>query len=122
MPAEMTLYKRIGGYDVLAAVVDEFLRTLSSDPRMLRFSASYESRKRNRQLTLDYLCAATGGPTFYLGRDMKTAHAGLRITADEWTMSLDYLQRALIKLKVAEPESRDLVALFSGLKDQVVER
>ncbi|MFZ0657614.1 MAG: group 1 truncated hemoglobin, partial [Candidatus Binataceae bacterium] len=119
---EMTLYKRIGGYDVLAAVVDEFLRTLSSDPRMLRFSASYESRKRNRQLTLDYLCAATGGPTFYLGRDMKTAHAGLRITADEWTMSLDYLQRALIKFKVAEPESRDLVALFSGLKDQVVER
>jgi len=122
MASEKTLYKRIGGYDVLAAVVDEFLRSLSSDPRMARFTASYESRKRNRQLTLDYLCAATGGPTFYLGRDMKTAHAGLGISADEWTMSLDHLQRALVKFKVAEPEGRDLVALFSSLRDQVVER
>jgi len=26
MASEKTLYKRIGGYDVLAAVVDEFLR------------------------------------------------------------------------------------------------
>lgn len=122
MASEKTLYARIGGYDVLAAIVDEFLRTVSADPRMARFTASYESRKRNRQLTLDYFCAAAGGPTFYLGRDMKTAHAGLGITSDEWTMSLDHLRRALIKFKVAEPESRDLVALFSGLKDQVVER
>lgn len=82
--AEKTLYVRLGGYDVIAAVVDEFLQTLSLDPQMARFSAgmNLERRKRNRQLSLDYLCAAAGGPTVYLGQDMKTAHASLRISAE----------------------------------------
>jgi hemoglobin len=77
--AEKTLYARLGGYDAIAAIVDEFLQTLSSDPQMARYSAgmNLESRKRNRQLTLDYLCAESGGSTFYLGKDMKTAHTGL---------------------------------------------
>jgi truncated hemoglobin YjbI len=47
---EKTLYARLGGYDVIAAVVDEFLQTISSDPQMVRFSAgmNLERRKRNR--------------------------------------------------------------------------
>jgi len=117
-----TLYARIGGYDMLAAIVDEFLQTLSSEPRMARFAASFESRKRNRQLTLDYLSAACGGPTIYLGKDMKTSHAGLGISADEWTMAMDHIERALVKLKAPERESKELIAVFSGLADQIVER
>jgi hemoglobin len=74
-----TLYARIGGCDTLAEIVDEFLQTAAPDPRMERFAnaMSLDSRRRNRQLTLDYLCAATGGPAFYVGKDMKSAHAGL---------------------------------------------
>ena len=47
---------------------------------MVRFVSgmNLERRKRNRQLTVDYLSAATGGPALYLGQDMKTAHAGSR--------------------------------------------
>lgn len=121
---EKTLYARLGGYDAIAAIVDEFLQTLSSDPQMARFSAAMnlESRKRNRQLTLDYLCAVSGGPTLYLGKDMKTAHEGLGISASDWKVAMDHVQRALVKFKVPERESKDLLALFSGLEDQIVER
>ncbi len=121
---EKTLYARLGGYDAIAAVVDEFLQTLSSDPQMARFSAAMnlESRKRNRQLTLDYLCAASGGPTLYLGKDMKTAHEGLGISASDWKVAMDHVQRALMKFKVPERESKEMLALFSGLEDQIVER
>jgi len=71
--SEKTIYARIGGYDTLAAIVDEFLQTAAADPRMERFSnaMSLDTRRRNPQLTLEYLCSATGGPAFYLGRDMK---------------------------------------------------
>jgi hypothetical protein len=31
-PATPTLYKRLGGYDAVASVTDEFLRRLSVDP------------------------------------------------------------------------------------------
>ena len=122
--AEKTLYARLGGYDAIAAVVDEFLQTLSSDPQMGRFSAgmNLERRQRNRQLTLDYLCAATGDPTLYLGQDMKTAHAGLGINASDWQIAMDHVQRALTKFKLPEPESKELMAVLSSLADQIIER
>jgi hemoglobin len=122
--AEKTLYARLGGYDAIAAIVDEFLQTLSSDPQMARYSAAMnlESRKRNRQLTLDYLCAESGGSTFYLGKDMKTAHAGLGISASDWEIAMNHVQRALLTFKVPENESKELMALFFSLSEQIVER
>jgi hemoglobin len=121
---EKTLYARLGGYDTIAAIVDEFLQTLSSDPQMARYGAAMnlDSRRRNRQLTLDYLCAESGGPTFYLGKDMKSAHAGLGISASDWKTAMDHVERALTKFKIPERESKELLALFSGLRDLIVER
>ena len=122
--SEKTLYARLGGYDVIAAIVDEFLQTLSTDPQMARFSASMnlDSRKRNRQLTLDYLAAASGGPTLYLGKDMKPAHAGLGISASDWKIAMDHIERAMAKLKIPERESKELLALVDGLRGEIVER
>jgi hemoglobin len=124
MSKSETLYARIGGYDVLAAVVDEFLQTLATDPQMERFGSAMnlERRKRNRQLTLDYLAAVAGGPTLYLGQDMKQAHAGLAINANEWKIAMDHIERALAKFKVPERESKELLALVDGLKGEIVER
>ena len=121
---EKTLYARLGGYDAIAALVDEFLGTLSLDPQMGRFSAgmNLERRERNRQLTLDYISAAAGGPTLYLGQDMKTAHAGLGISANDWKLAIDHIHRALAKFKVPEQEGKELVALIASLADQIVER
>ncbi len=121
---EKTLYVRLGGYDAIAAIVDEFIQTVASDPQMARFvsAMSLESRKRNRQLTLDYLSAKFGGPTLYLGRDMKTAHEGLGISESEWNVTMGHVQRALAKFRVPERESKEFFSLVSALKDQIVER
>ena len=121
--SQKTLYARLGGYDTIAAIVDEFLQSLSTNPQMARFSASMnlDTRKRNRQLTLDYLAAASGGPTLYLGKDMKPAHAGLGISASDWKIAMDHIERALAKLKVPKRESKEVLAIFDGLKDEIVE-
>ena len=67
-----SLYKRLGGYDALAAVTDDFIKGLATDKQLGRFfiGASTDSQKRIRQLVLDQLCAATGGPCYYIGRSM----------------------------------------------------
>ena len=124
MSQSETLYTRMGGYDVLAAIVDEFLQTLAADPQMERFGSAMnlERRKRNRQLTLDYLAAASGGPTLYLGQDMKPAHAGLSINANEWNIAMDHIERALAKFKVPDREGKELLAIVDGLKGEIVER
>jgi hemoglobin len=89
---EKSLYHRLGGYDVIAGIVDDLFSRLRSDPEFARFAAgrSLDSHHRSRQLLVDQLCALTGGPCIYIGRDMKTSHAGLGITESEWQANLKY--------------------------------
>ena len=86
-------HQRLGGYDALAAVSDDFLGHLANDPQMGRFfvGLSTDSRNRVRQHVVDFLCVATGGPCKYTGRDMKSAHTGLNITDPDWTNMLKCL-------------------------------
>ena len=118
-----TLYKRLGGYDALAAVTDDFITALATDPKLGRFfvGASDNSKARIRQLVLDQLCAATGGPCVYIGRDMKTVHKGLHITEEDWNISVKILMDTLKKFKVKEREQRDVVDALSKLKADIVE-
>ena len=83
---EQSLYTRLGGYDAIAAVVDSLLERMRGDPQLARFwtsPRSVDTNRRERQLAVDFIAAAAGGPTFYLGRDMKTAHAGMGITKSD---------------------------------------
>src|SRR5688500_18173688 len=75
-PAGKTLYQRLGGYDAVAAVVDDFVGRLATDKAFVRFfgGLSTDSQKRLRQNVVDQFCEATGGPCFYLGRTMKASH------------------------------------------------
>ena len=118
-----TLYKRLGGYDALAKVTDDFIKGLATDPKISRFfiGASDNSKARIRQLVLDQLCAATGGPCVYIGRDMKTVHKGLHITEEDWNISVKILMGTLTKFKVKEREQKDVVGALAGLKADIVE-
>jgi hemoglobin len=119
-----SLYKRLGGYDALAAVTDDFLSRLASDPQFGRFFVghSVESVHRIRQNIVDELCAATGGPCLYVGRDMKTAHAGLGITDKDWDASVRMLVATLDKFNVPAKEKDEVLGAISGLRKDIVEK
>ena len=119
-----SLYKRLGGYDALAAVTDDFIVRLATDKQLGRFfvGASDNSKIRIRQLVLDQLCEATGGPCKYIGRDMKTAHKGLGITEDDWNISVKHLVATLDKFKVPQKEKDEVLGALSGLKADIVEK
>src|ERR1043165_4010110 len=81
-----SLYTRLGGYDAIALVVDDFITRLATDKRFERFFTGFsdDSKKRLRQHILDQFCAAAGGPCVYTGREMRTSHKGLGITEADW--------------------------------------
>jgi|SRR5579884_214925 len=122
-PDAQSLYRRLGGYDGIAAVTDDFIRRLATDPKLQRFftGLSDNSKARVRQLVVDQLCAAAGGPCVYLGRDMKTAHKGLGITDDDWQAALVDLNATLDTFKVGPAERRDLGAALAPLKADIVQ-
>ena len=59
--------------------------------------------KRDRQLLVDCLCESIGGPSIYQGRDMRTPHAGLRITEREWEIFMAHTAATLDHFDVPEP-------------------
>lgn len=119
---QATLYHRLGGYDAIAAVTDDFLARLSGDPQFKHFfgGISTDSQKKLRQHIVDFLCSATGGPCVYTGRDMKTAHAGLGITEADWNASVVHLTATLDKFKVPEKEKGEVLAAVTSLKADIV--
>ena len=121
---EKSLYERVGGYNALAAVVDDFIVRLVSDKQFEKFfiGQSTDSKKRIRQHILDQFCAATGGPCVYTGREMKTSHAGLGITNAEWDAAAKHLVASLDKFKVPEKEKGELLAFVTSLKKDIVEK
>lgn len=121
---EKSLYERVGGYNALAAVVDDFIVRLVSDKQFEKFfiGQSTDSKKRIRQHILDQFCAATGGPCVYTGREMKTSHAGLGITNAEWDAAAKHLVASLDKFKVPEKEKGEILAFVTSLKKDIVEK
>ena len=119
-----SLYKRLGGYEALAAVTDDFIGRLATDKTLGRFfkGASDNSKMRIRQLVVDQLCAATGGPCVYIGRDMKTAHKGLGITEEDWNIAVKHLVATMTKFKVPEKEQKEVAGALTTLKADIVEK
>jgi hemoglobin len=119
---QASLYKRLGGYDAIAAVTDDFLGRLTTDPQTKRFFVGHstDSLKQIRQHIVDFLCQATGGPCAYHGRDMKTAHTGLGITEDDWTATVKDLTATLDKFNVPAQEKGEVLAAISSLKPDIV--
>ena len=118
-----SLYHRMGGYDVIAAVIDDLFAILHSDPAFTRFfgGRSNDSVVRSRQLLVDQMCALSGGPCNYIGRDMKTSHSGLGITDVEWETNMKASDAALAKNGVGDLERADFLALFERYRDDIVE-
>lgn len=116
------LYQRLGGYDGIAAVVDDLVARMGADPQLARFSAGFsrDSRRRRRQLLVDQLCEATGGPCYYIGRDMKTVHQGLNISEAEWDAVVKHLAAALDKNHAGQKEKDAVLALVARSKADIV--
>ncbi len=119
-----SLYARLGGYDAIAAVVDDFVGRLVADKKLTKFFVGHseDSLKRIRMHVIDQLCAAAGGPCNYTGRDMKTSHHGLGITSDDWDAAAKHLVESLDKFKVPQAEKDELLAFVGTLKKDIVDK
>jgi hemoglobin len=121
---QKSLYERLGGYDAIAAVTDDLIGRLINDKKLGRFfvGLSTDSKKKLRQHLVNFLCAATGGPCVYTGRDMKTSHAGLGISEDDWDITVKHLKETLNKFKVPEKEQSEVLAAVGSTKKDIVEK
>ena len=118
-----SLYKRLGGYDAIAAVADDLLPRLMADARLGRFwrHRGEDGVRREKQLLVDFLCASAGGPLYYVGRDMKLSHRGLGITDQDWQAFLGHVNATLAHFEVPAREHSEVLGFVESLKKDIVE-
>lgn len=117
-----SLYTRLGGYDSFAALNEELFKRLADDPEVGRFwkHRSADSIIREKQLALEFFTASTGGPTYYIGRDLVTTHRGMGVTARDWNLFLGHLISLLDEFQVPEPERGEVLAFIDSTKAKIV--
>jgi hemoglobin len=120
---EQSLYQRLGGYDAVAATCDDLLARLQADPQLRDFwkGASEDNQRRARQLIVDYMVAAAGGPAFYTGRDMKKSHVGMHINASDWDVFMRHAAATLDGFAVPAREREDVLTFLASLRGDIVE-
>ncbi|MGE0200127.1 MAG: group 1 truncated hemoglobin [Candidatus Melainabacteria bacterium] len=118
-----SLYDRLGGYDAIVAVVNAFLSKVTVDEKLRRFwdHRGADGVARETQLLIDFMCHCAGGPLFYTGRDMRTAHAGMRIDGEDWTRLCGYLAATLDGFGVGSAERGDVLGFVESLRGEICE-
>jgi hemoglobin len=116
-----TLYQRLGGKTAITAVVDDFVGNVARDKRINRFFAKTDIPRLKRMLVAQ-ICAASGGPCVYRGRNMKDAHRGLGIRNRHFNALVEDLVKTLDKFKVPARERGELLALLGPMRRDIVEK
>jgi hemoglobin len=117
-----SLYRRLGGREGIALVVSDFTANITADPRVnARFKGLKPPEVEKLKSNLaDQICEASGGPCSYLGKDMKTTHAGMKITEAEWTATVENLVKALDKNNVNAQAKQELLGALAPMKKDIV--
>lgn len=118
--SQPSLYDRLGGQPAITAVVDDFVANVAADPRINQRFADTDI-PRLKHLLVEQICQASGGPCTYTGRDMRTTHAGMRITETEFNALVADLVKSLDKFKVGAQEQQELLAALGGMKADIVD-
>jgi hemoglobin len=121
MQKPAALYDRLGGKPAITAVVDDFVANVAADTRINGFFAKTDI-PRLKTLLVEQICAGSGGPCTYTGRDMKTTHAGMGVTDAHFGALVEDLVKTLDKFKVPQREKDELLSVLGPMKSDIVAR
>ncbi len=120
-----SLYERLGGVFAIAAVVDDFIDRVMSDPKLNANPKVDEAHHKVHPAGFKYLvteqvCWASGGPQNYTGRSMADSHEHLDINEAEWQAFLEDFRTTLDKFEVPAAEQAELFAIVDSTKADIV--
>jgi hemoglobin len=120
------LWDRLGGEPAVKAVIHDFVAAAAGDKavnflRDGKFKLDAKGVEQLETYLVELVSATTGGPLKYTGRDMKSSHAGMKITDAEFDALAGLLIATLKKYKVPQAEMDELVGIVAGTRGDIVE-
>ena len=123
---ESSLYERLGKAEGISALVDDIVEAHLVNPLIKdKFQSLKEDPKRFevfKNHVKAFLAAGTGGTEKYTGRDMTSAHAGLKINEKEFLAAVDDIMTVLGNHKIDVETTKDMLYILYSLKGAVMEK
>ena len=116
---EASLYKDIGGLEVLTKVVGDTLSLALADER-IKDTFKDTDMKRLANLLTEQFCELSGGPCKYSGDPMKEVHQGLALSNMQFNALVEDLQIAMDQSGIAPRTQNKLLALLAPMQRTVV--
>lgn len=119
-PEAVSDYAAVGGAPAVTAVVDRFYTLVLGDERLRPYFDGIELvRLKRHQVAL--VSQVMGGPVVYEGRDLRSAHSGKGITADDFGAVAGHLVTSLTEAGVPSEIIDRTVAAVAATQPDVVE-
>jgi hemoglobin len=122
--ANKTLWDRLGGTGGVEKILKQVFIQAVEDSKVNLFRGKKLDDKAQaslRQSLLEFISSVTGGPHPYKGKDMKAAHAGMKITDDEFNALGKIVQDTLRANKIAEADIKEFMGLLETTRKDIVE-
>lgn len=117
--SERSLYERLGGESTIHRIAGTLFDLHSENPAI---QARYQDSDRDAlvRTVTEFICAGTGGPQAYTGKDMLETHRGMNISATEFLAVLDDIVAALEAHGVGEREQQEMLMIAYRMKGEIV--
>lgn len=117
--SEPSLYERLGGEDKIRSIATSALDNhLANDTINVRYADS--DREQLIQVVTEFICAGTGGPQEYTGKDMLSTHRGMNINEAEYMAVIDDIMAALNSHDVGEREQQEMLMIAYSLRGDIL--
>lgn len=85
-------------------------------------NARYKDSNRTQVIdtVTSFICAGTGGPQAYTGKDMLTTHRGMNINETEYMAVIDDIMAALDNNNIGAQEKQEVLMIAYSLKDEIL--
>lgn len=117
--ANDTLFQALGAKPGLEALMGVFVAGLKADGRI---GAQFKDTKSSylQEQLVDQFCVVSGGPCTYKGADMKTSHANMEITKNQFNALVEVLQVAMEKQGIPFATQNQLLARLAPMHRDVI--
>src|SRR5260370_22532061 len=114
------LYELFGGKPGIVSLVDDFTERMLKDERVRdRFDPAHIQHFKD--MVVDQICQALGGPCVYKGKDMRSAHLGMHITGAEYDALTADMTAALDARHIPKEAQRRFMAIRDGRRNEIVD-
>lgn len=121
MSEEKSLFERLGGEAAINAAVDVFYRKVLQDDRISHFFDTVDMERQHVKQKA-FLTMAFGGPNNYTGKDMRAAHAKMKLTDEHFDAVVENLASTLKELGVGDSDIGEVAKIAESTRNDVLNR